>query len=48
MLLATGGEDLIESAPTDSYWGVGRDGKGQNKLGKIIERIRDELRTRGP
>jgi hypothetical protein len=48
MLLATGGEDLIESAPTDSYWGVGRDGKGQNKLGKIIERIRDELRAGGP
>jgi ribA/ribD-fused uncharacterized protein len=44
MLLATGDEEIIESAPTDYYWGVGRDGTGQNKLGKIIGRIRDELR----
>jgi ribA/ribD-fused uncharacterized protein len=45
LLLATGDEELIESAPTDTYWGVGRDGTGQNKLGKIIARIRDELRA---
>jgi ribA/ribD-fused uncharacterized protein len=45
MLLATGDEELIESAPTDTYWGVGRDGSGQNKLGKIIARIRGELRA---
>jgi hypothetical protein len=47
MLLATGAEELIESAPTDTYWGAGRDGTGQNKLGKIIARIRDELRAGG-
>ena len=34
----------LEAAPNDSYWGEGRDGNGQNKLGKIIERIRAELR----
>jgi ribA/ribD-fused uncharacterized protein len=45
MLLATGDEELVESAPTDTYWGVGRDGTGLNKLGKIIARIRDELRA---
>jgi ribA/ribD-fused uncharacterized protein len=45
MLLATGDEDIVETAPTDTYWGVGRDGTGQNKLGKIIARIRDELRA---
>jgi hypothetical protein len=44
MLLATGEEELVESAPTDTYWGVGRDGTGQNKLGKILMRLRDELR----
>ena len=33
------------ACPTDYYWGVGRDGTGQNKLGKIIERIRAELRA---
>jgi ribA/ribD-fused uncharacterized protein len=47
MLLATGDEDIIESAPTDTYWGVGREGTGQNKLGKIIARIREELRAAG-
>jgi ribA/ribD-fused uncharacterized protein len=45
LLLATGAEDIVESAPTDYYWGVGREGTGQNRLGKIIERIRAELRT---
>ena len=47
LLLATGDEDLIEAAPTDTYWGVGRDGTGRNKLGKIIARIRDEMRACG-
>jgi ribA/ribD-fused uncharacterized protein len=45
MLLATGAEDIVESAPTDYYWGVGREGTGQNRLGKIIERIRAELQS---
>jgi ribA/ribD-fused uncharacterized protein len=47
LLLATGQEDIVEAAPTDYYWGVGREGTGQNKLGKIIERIRAELRAGG-
>jgi hypothetical protein len=45
LLLATGEQDIVESAPNDYYWGVGRDGTGQNRLGKIIERIRAELRA---
>jgi ribA/ribD-fused uncharacterized protein len=45
LLLATGDEDIAEAAPTDYYWGVGREGTGQNKLGKIIARIRAELRA---
>ncbi len=45
MLLATGDEELIEAAPTDIYWGVGRDGTGLNKLGRIIARVRGELRA---
>jgi ribA/ribD-fused uncharacterized protein len=45
LLLATGQEDIAETAPTDYYWGVGRDGTGQNRLGKIMERIRAELRA---
>jgi predicted NAD-dependent protein-ADP-ribosyltransferase YbiA (DUF1768 family) len=42
-LLATG--EGIVRRPCDYYWGVSRDGTGQNKLGKIIERIRAELRA---
>jgi ribA/ribD-fused uncharacterized protein len=45
LLLATGEEELVESAPNDTYWGVNRDGVGLNKLGKIIARIRAELRS---
>jgi hypothetical protein len=48
LLLATGDEEIVEVAPTDYYWGVGRDGTGQNRLGRIIERIRAELRARVP
>lgn len=47
LLLSTGGEDLIEAAPTDSYWGAGRNGAGQNKLGKILMAVREELRAAG-
>ena len=47
MLLATCDEDIAETAPNDNYWGVGRDGTGLNKLGKILERVRAELRAGG-
>ncbi len=45
LLLATGDEAIVEAAPNDYYWGVGREGTGQNKLGRILERIRAELRA---
>lgn len=45
-LLATGDEDLIENAPTDYYWGAGRDGSGQNKLGQILMAVRNHLRDK--
>ena len=45
LLLSTGDEDIIEAAPTDYYWGAGRTGSGKNMLGKILMRVRDELRT---
>lgn len=44
LLLGTGEEELAEAAPTDFYWGVGRDGTGQNRLGHLLMRIRAELR----
>jgi N-glycosidase YbiA len=45
MLLATGDEDLAEANPADSYWGIGRDGEGLNRLGQIMVRIRADLRA---
>lgn len=44
LLLGTGDEELAEAAPTDFYWGIGRDGTGQNRLGLLLMRIRAELR----
>jgi predicted NAD-dependent protein-ADP-ribosyltransferase YbiA (DUF1768 family) len=45
MLLETGEDDIAEANPADSYWGVGGDGRGLNKLGKIMSRIRADLRA---
>lgn len=44
MLLATGDEELVEGTDgwNDTYWGVAH-GVGQNKLGKILMRVRAEL-----
>ena len=53
-LLATGTKYLVEASHKDSYWGIGiglHDQKinhktkwGENQLGKILMRVRDELR----
>lgn len=42
-LLATGKVLIRDMSPQDNFWGVGRSGKGQNKLGKILMRVREEL-----
>ena len=44
ILLSTGAKTLIEDAKNDKVWGVGRDGKGQNLLGKALMQVRDELK----
>ena len=44
ILLSTGEQMIIENSPTDTYWGCGSDGRGQNHLGKILMRIRQEIR----
>jgi N-glycosidase YbiA len=46
LLLKTGRELIIEDSPTDCYWGCGADGLGQNQLGKILMRVREELRRK--
>ena len=43
LLLSTGDEELIENAPNDYYWGCGKNGTGQNKLGLILMQVRGEF-----
>lgn len=43
LLLSTGTRELQEASPTDSFWGVGKSGKGENHLGKILMKLRNSL-----
>jgi ribA/ribD-fused uncharacterized protein len=43
-LIHTGDDYLVEYAPWgDTVWGVGKDKKGQNWLGRLLMRRRDEI-----
>ena len=44
-LIGTISATLIEDSPVDSYWGCGKDGLGENKLGKILMEVRAVLST---
>lgn len=48
-LIDTGSEELIEGNTwNDRYWGVDlRSGSGENKLGKILMQVREELLHKG-
>lgn len=46
ILLNTGEELIVEDSPTDYYWGCGQDKTGQNQLGKILMKVRQEIRQR--
>lgn len=43
-LLGTGSRTLVEANPTDAYWGYGRTKKGKNRLGVLLQQLRDDLR----
>ena len=45
-LILTGTEELQEASPKDYYWGVGADGSGQNKLGRMLQLMRAKLPNR--
>ena len=45
LLLSTGNRPLVEANPTDSYWGYGRTKKGKNRMGILLQQLRDELRA---
>jgi ribA/ribD-fused uncharacterized protein len=44
-LLGTGSREIYENSPTDSFWGIGSDGRGRNELGKALMRCRAQLRS---
>ena len=46
ILLATGEATIVEHTKNDAYWGDGGDGGGKNQLGRILMRVRDELRSK--
>lgn len=45
VLLGTGDAELVEHTEKDSYWGDGGDGSGKNRLGRLLMRVREELRA---
>lgn len=45
VLLATGNAKIVEHTENDHYWGDGGDSSGRNKLGQILMRVREELRS---
>ncbi|MCX4353834.1 MAG: NADAR family protein [Lachnospiraceae bacterium] len=45
VLLSTDKESIVEKTTDDYYWGCGKDGSGQNKLGKTLMRVREKLRS---
>jgi len=44
ILLESDDSPLLKVYPTDYYWGTGADGSGENKMGKLWMRLRDELK----
>lgn len=44
LLLSTGNCTLTEHTSNDRYWGDGGDGSGKNMLGKLLVKLRDELK----
>jgi N-glycosidase YbiA len=45
LLLACGNAEIVEDSSSDSFWGIGRDGDGENWAGRIIEEVRAHLRA---
>ncbi|VXB80467.1 conserved hypothetical protein [Flavobacterium sp. 9AF] len=44
LLVGTNNAIIVEHTENDAYWGDGGNGKGKNKLGKILMKVREELK----
>jgi len=44
-LLATGSATLQENSHYDDFWGIGKDKTGENHLGRLLMRLREELKV---
>jgi len=36
---------VVKHTENDAYWGDGGNGRGKNRLGQILMRVREELRS---
>lgn len=45
LLLETGDAEIVEQSPIDFYWGCGGDNTGKNVLGKLLMKLRSELKN---
>lgn len=45
-LVSTRDEELVENYRKDHFWADGGDGSGRNVLGRILMKVRDELKER--
>ena len=43
-LLACADAEIVEDSPHDDFWGVGKDGLGENWAGRILMEVRQALR----
>src|SRR5262245_12794465 len=43
VLRESGQRELLKVWTTDGYWGTGKDGSGENRMGKIWMKLRSEL-----
>lgn len=44
LLLSTGDAELVEDSNVDYYWGCGERGTGENMLGKLLMKLRKEIK----
>lgn len=43
-LLESGDREIIEDSPYDYYWGCGENGTGKNRLGKMLMKLRNQIK----